>query len=233
MLQTPPILSALIELAPRALRLLWRDPGPDEARASVSWTGRAWQTVTSNDAPIALIDGEEVPALRVREDAKGQEWTVPVIDSSGRTCWERPRFATYSDALAALLDFPIRPAEAADDGDGADAEDEDRDARTGVTTSREPDEKRYALHAAAEMIERVAALQQALPTAMLDDWLDHLDRMLHATFPAELVAEWRAHRIDPFAHLREPELRPKELSGSQRVRYVAILDEAARAWGLR
>mgnify|MGYP006901971692 FL=1 len=78
-----------------------------------------------------------------------------------------------------------------------------------------------------------AALQAALPESMIDDWIDHLDRMFRASFPETLIATWRAHRLDVFAHLREPELRSPHLTDKQRARYFEVLDGAARAWGLR
>ena len=55
---------------------------------------------------------------------------------------------------------------------------------------------------AAELVEKVAALQAALPVSMLDDWLDHLDRMFRASFPETLIATWRTHRLDVFAWYR-------------------------------
>jgi hypothetical protein len=169
----------------------------------------------------------------VRNDDSAAEWMVPVVDSAGRVCWQPPCFATYGDALAALLDFPIRPAEAADED-----EDEDTD-HDGIRAPAEDagggieDAKSYALHAAAELIEKVAALQLALPASMLDDWLEHLDRMFRASFPEVLVSTWRERRIDVFSHLREPELRPPQLTKRQRARYFQILDAAAHSWGLR
>ena len=156
---------------------------------------------------------------------------MPVVDAAGRVGWQPPRFDTYADALAALLDFPIRPAEAADDGDGDSGDSGGtQGAGTGETIGQE---KSYALHAAAELIEKVAALQAALPESMLDDWLDHLDRMFRATFPDALIATWRTHRLDVFAHLREPALRSPHLTDKQRARYFEVLDGAALAWGLR
>src|SRR5207245_436820 len=114
-------------------------------------------------------------ALCVRDDGSGKDWTVPVVDPAGRVCWQPPHFATYADVLAAFLDFPIRPAEAVDDDEDADG-DGTRAPAAGSGGGIE-DQKNYALHAAAELIEKVAALQVALPASMLDDWLDHLDRM--------------------------------------------------------
>ncbi len=110
-------------------------------------------------------------------------------------------------------------------------------ARTDSPKSRKGDgadeEKSYALYAAADLIERVGALQSALPAGMLDDWLEHLDRMFRGSFPDALVATWREHRIDVFSHLRQPEFRPPEFSLKQRVRYFEALDGAARSWGVR
>jgi hypothetical protein len=89
------------------------------------------------------------------------------------------------------------------------------------------------LHFAAELVEKVAALQTVLPESMLDDWLDHLDRTFLGSFPEALIATWRAHHLDVFAHLREPELRSPLLTEKQRTRYFEVLDTAARTWGLK
>ena len=229
-LDVPPILSAMIEPAlPRHLVLLWREDVLAEPGVRISWTGRDWFDVKRGD-DVPLNDDETPTALHVRGETD-RTWVVPVVDAAGRVGWQPPRFDSFADALAALLDFPIRPAEATDD----DVSDEvgrgdTRGANTGEVVEQE---KNYALHAAAELVEMVAALQAALPEAMLDDWLDHLDRMFRASFPESLVGTWRKHRIDVFAHLREPELRSPRLTDKQRVRYFEVLDGAARAWGLR
>ncbi len=68
---------------------------------------------------------------------------------------------------------------------------------------------------------------------MLNDGLDHLDRMFRASFPEALIATWRTHRLDIFGHLREPELRAPHVTDQQRAKYFEVLDGAARAWGLR
>jgi hypothetical protein len=179
---------------------------------------------------VSLLDAEPPTALNVRGESDRQ-WVVPVVDAAGRVAWQPPRFHTYADALAALLDFPIRPAEATDDGDGEEGE-AGATKGTGAGEAIEQ-EKNYALHAAAELLEKVAALQAALPESMLDDWLDHLDRMFCASFPETLMAAWRTYRLDIFAHLREPELRSPHLTNRQRARYFEVLDGAACAWGLR
>jgi hypothetical protein len=228
-LEAPPILSAIIETAPaRRLRLMWREDAI-VALVSISWTGRDWFNVQRAD-DVPLKDDESPTALCVR-DQSDREWIVPVVDAAGRVGWQPPRFDMYSDALAALLDFPIRPAEATNDDDGDDGEGRDANGR-GAGEAVEQD-KSYALHAAAELVEKVAALQAALPESMLDDWLDHLDRMFRASFPDALITTWRAHRLDVFAHLREPELRSPHLTDRQRIKYFEVLDGAARAWGLR
>lgn len=229
-LEAPPILSATIETTPsRHLRLLWREDVSTESRVSISWTGRDWFDVKRGEA-VVLQDDETPTALNVSGDSD-RKWVVPVVDAAGRVGWQPPCFDTYADALAALLDFPIRPAEAIDDGDGDDGEGHGtKGPGTGAAFEQE---KSYALHAAAELVEKVAALQAALPESMLDDWLDHLDRMFRASFPEPLIATWRTHRIDVFAHLREPELRSPHLTDKQRVRYFEVLDGAACAWGLR
>jgi hypothetical protein len=229
-LEAPPILSATIETAPsRCLHLLWRGDFSGEFRVRISWTGRDWFDVKQGDE-VPLQDDECPAALQV-SDESDCGWVVPVVDAAGRIGWLPPRFETYSDALAALLDFPIRPVEAIDDGDQDEGED---DGTKGAATEAaiEP-QKSYALHAAAELIEEVAALQAALPASMLDDWIDHLDRMFRASFPEPLIATWRTHRLDVFAHLRQPELRSPYLTDKQRLRYFEVLDGAARAWGMR
>ena len=230
-LEVPPILSATIETAQvRCLRLHWREDAPIEHRVGIRWTGRDWLPV-QRTANVPLTEEENPTALLVRGGESDREWLVPVVDAAGRVGWQPPRFDTYADALAALLDFPIRPAEATDDGDG------DEDYRAGSKSAGIGEafeqEKIYALHAAAELVEKVASLQAALPASMLDDWLDHLDRMFRASFPESLIATWRMHRLDVFAYLREPELRSPHLSDRQRVRYFEVLAGAARAWGLR
>lgn len=227
-LEAPPILSALIKATPaRSLRLLWREDAT-EAHASIAWTGCDWFDVQRGDER-ALKDDESPTALQVR-GASGRTWVVPVVDATGRIGWQPPRFDSYADALAALLDFPIRPAEATDDEDGVEGRGRATNGNdTGETVEQE---KSYALHAAAEFVEKVAALQAALPESMLDDWLDHLDRMFRASFPAALIATWRTHRLNVFAHLREPELRSPHLTDKQRTRYFEVLDGAARTWGL-
>lgn len=229
-LEAPPILSATIETTPsRHLRLLWREDISTESRVSISWTGRDWFDVKKGD-DVPLQDDETPTALNVSGESD-RRWVVPVVDAAGRVGWQPPRFDTYADALAALLDFPIRPTEATDDGDGDEGEGGGiKGADTGAAIEQE---KSYALHAAAELVEKVAALQAALPESMLDDWLDHLDRMFRASFPEPLIATWRTHRLDVFAHLREPELRSPHLTDKQRVRYFEVLDGAARAWALR
>jgi hypothetical protein len=228
-LVAPPILSATIDAKPtRHLRLLWREDAAS-VRASISWSGRDWFEAQRTD-PVPLNEAENPTALHVRDESD-RKWVVPVVDAAGRVGWQPPRFDTYADALAALLDFPIRPAEASDDDERDDGDD---GGSKGPEAAEEVEqEKSYALHAAAELIEKVAALQTALPAAMLDDWLDHLDRMFRASFPEGLISTWRAHDLDVFEHLREPELRSTHLTDKQRARYFEVLDGAARAWGLR
>ena len=198
-----------------------------DSLVSLSVRGRA-----ADRRPWRFAEGEEPSVLRLRDDASKQEWTVPVIDAAGRVAWQAPRFDTYADALAALLDFPIRPAEAAGE------DEDDPDGGGGFTggageTHVEEDVKGYALHSAAELIESVSALQRSLPQSMLDDWLDHVDRMFHSAFPKSLVNTWREYHIDIFTHLREPELRPQEMTDKQKSQYFDILDRTAAAWSLR
>jgi hypothetical protein len=232
LLDAPPILSAAVDAQPdRALRLLWRDDADPKGRVAITWTGHAWIPVKHRQERVPLGRADEPTALNVRDSRVGLEWTVPVVDASGRVCWQPPRFASYADALAALLDFPIRPAEATDDDGDGDGDDGNGQAPPGLKS--DADEKSYALHAAAELVESLAELQLALPESMLDDWLEHLDRMFRGAFPKTLISTWREHHIDVFAHLRAPELRPPKLTERQRSRYSELLERSARAWGLR
>ena len=229
----PPILSALLETQPgHVLYLNWREDVPRHASVSISWNGHAWQTIGREENSVQLENADAPTELRVRDNEASREWAVPVVDVAGRMCWKPMRFDTYADALAALLDFPIRPSDAASDEDDL-ADDSGR--INSVPKSHEHDEntKSYALYAAAELIEHTAALQSALPASMLDDWLEHLDRMLRATFPHSLITTWRNHKLDIFSYLRAPELRPPKMSASQRTRYIDILDRTATAWGVR
>lgn len=229
-LDAPPILSANIETTPaRRLRLFWREDFSSESGVKISWTGRDWFDVKRGDE-VSLQNDERPAALNVANESD-RRWVVPIADSAGRVGWQPPRFDTYAEALAALLDFPIRPAEATDDGDG-DGEEGYR-TKVAATDAAIEQDKGYALYAAAELVEKVAALQAALPNSTLDDWLDHLDRMFRASFPQPLIATWRTHRLDVFAHLREPELRSPHFTDKQRERYFKLLDEAAHTWGLR
>ncbi|HET9621325.1 MAG TPA: hypothetical protein VFP84_08170 [Kofleriaceae bacterium] len=225
-----PVLLARV-LGTSELALEWRD---DVAGETFSiHLGGSWTEVTAPQATIPLQEGR-LDVLRVRNAAETQEWIVPAIDAIGRTCWVPPTFATYDDALAALLDFPIRPAEASgeDDGDG-DPDDADGDGDGSSKAPAEDHAKGYALHAAAELLEQTAALQRSLEPNLLDDWLDHIERFFHASFPKELIETWRAYRIDVFSHLARPALRPPALTSRQRERYEAFLDGVAKAWGLR
>ncbi|MFB1489262.1 MULTISPECIES: hypothetical protein [unclassified Thiocapsa] len=234
-MEAPPILSATIETSPsQHLRLLWRDDVSTELRVSISWTGRDWFDVKRGDG-VPLQNDESPTALNVAGES-AHRWVVPIVDAAGRVGWQPPRFDTYADALAALLDFPIRPAEATDDDDSdeEDGRDKSREKRPGERKGERSElEKTYALDAAAELIEKVAALQGALPESMLDDWLGHLDRMFHASFPQALIETWRTHRLNIFLHLKAEELRPPNLNEQQKARYSEVLDGAARAWGLR
>lgn len=104
-LKAPPVLSASIETTPtRHLRLLWREDAAC-AGVSISWTGRDWFEVQRGDN-VPLKDDENPTALHVHDQSE-RKWVVPVVDSAGRVGWQPPRFETYTDALAALLDFPI------------------------------------------------------------------------------------------------------------------------------
>ena len=234
LIEAPPILLALIELSPeRALRLLWREDTPKDARISVCWTGRDWQSMARDDCSVALQDAEEPTALRVREMVLRESGSSPSSIRLGAYAGSLRASPRTPMLLAALLDFPIRPAEATDDDDGSPmVMDGTRAPAAGLGSGIEG-QKSYALHAAAELIEKVAALQFELPASMLDDWLDHLDRMFRGSFPEVLVSTWREHRIDMFSHLRKPELRPPQLTEKQRARYFEVLDDAARLWGLR
>jgi hypothetical protein len=223
-----PILSAQLSTGGR-LTLHWRDDAPDR-QVGINVSGADWIAVERAQAEVELSAKVRADALRVRDHGTSQQWTVPIIGPTGHVCWLPPRFETHEEAMAALLDFPMLPAEADDDGDHGD----EPGGSDGIPAPPVEDHaKTYALHAAAELLEQVAALQRGLAPARLEDWLDHIDRMFHAAFPAALVATWREHRLDLFAHLAKPALRPPAMTAKQGFRYEAILDAVARAWGLR
>ncbi len=145
LLAAPPILSAAIETSPqRQLRLRWREDTPEGARVSIGWTGTDWVAATRE--PMPLPDTEAPAELRVRDDISGREWRVPVVDPAGHVCWQPQQFVTYEDALAALLDFPIRPAEATDD----EEDDDDPDGGNGIPRGNH----RNDVHPAGESSER-------------------------------------------------------------------------------
>jgi hypothetical protein len=236
LIEVPPILSAAVESLPSPrLRLHWRDDFAKNTSVRIRWIGQDWQSIVIGES-IEILQNSEYPTfLDVRDDNSLRIWRIPVCDTAGRVCWQPGVFDTYATALAALLDFPIRPPEDADDDDGDD-DDDDGDGtrpRGRPPVSDDGAEKRYALYRAAELIEKVAALQTSIPAEMLDDWLEHLDRMLRASFPDQLVSSWREHRIDVFSHLARPELRPPQLNSKQRAQYLAILNGAALSWGIR
>jgi hypothetical protein len=251
-LAAPPILSAAIsDGPPRRLRLRWRDDVEKDLRVDIAWNGRERFTVGDRDG-IDLSDGEAPTSLQVWQG--GGQWRVPIVDGSGRVGWTPSTFEVWEDALAALLDFPsdVRESPADDDDDdaaperhgdgspGADEGGEGADASALEAAERaarrrhdaQAEARRYALHTAAAFIEQVAAFQSALPPARLDDWIDHLDRLCRSPFPAVVVEAWRSHGLDPFAHLREVELRPAGLTDTQRARYVEVIGAASRRQGL-
>lgn len=222
-----PILHARVTAA-NELALEWR---PDVLGVAFAVRlANTWTEVTAPQATVPLPEGR-LDVLHVRDAAETQEWIVPVIDAIGRTCWVPPTFASYDDALAALLDFPIRPAEASGEDDG---DEETGEVGNGSSETLVDDHaKGYALHAAAELLEQTAALQRSLEPALLDDWLDHLERFFHASFPTQLKETWKTHRIDVFEHLEKSEFQPPMLSAVQRERYRSILEGVATSWGLR
>jgi len=227
-----PILSARLGKM-RTLQLQWRNDVPPDGCFRVRVGVTDWLAVTSQQISIVLNENEQATVLHVRDEQTPQEWCVPIVDPTGRVCWSPPRFGTYDEVLAALLDFPIRPAEASGEEDDDEDEGDDDGQAPPSSATTEDHVKSYAIHAAAELIEQTAALQRSLPTQMLDDWLDHIERFFRASFPASLIVTWRQHRIDVFTHLAKPDLRPPIMSAKQRARYDDILTSVASAWGLR
>jgi hypothetical protein len=229
-LEAPPILSATIETAPsRHLRLLWRDDISDKSRVQISWLGRDWFDVKKS-GKVALQNDETPAALTVSES--GHEWVVPVVDSTGRVGWQPRLYENFAEALDALLDFPIRPTEDMDEDEESEiVEGNTKDTIMGQAQTQQA--KGYALHEAAELIERVAALQSALPEGMFNDWLDHLDRMFRASFPKDVIETWKKHRLNIFTHLKNKELCPAKWKDDQHRRYTELLDSLSTVWGLQ
>lgn len=221
-LEAPPILSSVIE-PPGLLRLHWRDDVEPDARVWVSWTKPNRREVRQGD-DIPLNDEESPSALDVWDENE-RHWVVPVVDASGRIGWSPPRFDTYADALAALRDFPLRPADVVEDED----DDEDGGIANGFKSSSEDrQEKVYALHAAAELVETVAAVHDDLPATMVDDWLEHLDRIFRGSFPEKLLVAWHEQKLDVFKPLKD--FPPRELTAEQHRRYRQLLDTTAKRW---
>ncbi|MDE2253369.1 MAG: hypothetical protein KGL42_03760 [Betaproteobacteria bacterium] len=229
-LEAPPILSATIETTPsRHLRLLWRDDVSTESRVSICWTGRGWFDVKRGD-DVPLQDNETPAALDVFRE--GEPWRVPVVDSAGRVGWQPKPCENFAEALDALLDFPIRQTEDLDEDE--DTEIVEGDAKGPIMGQAQAQQtKSYALHEAAELIERVAALQSALPDGMFDDWLDHLDRMFRASFPKNVIENWKKHGLNIFAHLKNKELCPSSWSDEQHRCYTELLDRLSTVWDLQ
>ncbi|NNM66348.1 MAG: hypothetical protein HKL99_17405 [Burkholderiales bacterium] len=229
-LDAPPILSAAIKLEPRRLALFWRDDVGSGAHARISWTGRDGFDVIQSQDDVPL-NADENPAAISVSDQRGA-WTVPVVDDTGRVGWQPKGCDTFADALDALLDFPMRPAEDMDeDEEGEVVEGNTKDAVMGHAQAQQT--KHYALHAAAELIESIAALQSALSDPMFNDWLDHLDRMFRASFPKDLIKIWQKHGLNVFMHLKKKELCPSRWSDDQRRRYAEMLDRLAKVWELQ
>lgn len=231
LIKASPILSATIEESvPKMLGLHWREDVAADLRVEVAWLGAPAREVSPGVRAIDLSEGSIPSVLDVRELDGGGRWSVPVVDPNGRVGWEPSRYDFWEDALEALFDFPLRPAESASDDDGDEGEGGNLlDARSeGEGTPPH----RYALHAAAEFIEQFAAFQATFEGDFIDEWLDHLDRVLVGQFPSAMLDAWRSMRINVFEALREPSLAPGAMSPSQRNRYEQTLGDAARRWGL-
>jgi hypothetical protein len=225
-----PILLARV-VTTNELALEWRDGVT--AETFVIRLGETWVDVRAAQPTVPLGELVRLDVLRVRTASEQHEWIVPVIDAIGRTSWVPPTFATYDDALAALLDFPVSASESTDDELEDSDGDTDVDAKGSASAAAEDHAKSYALHAAAELLERTAALQRRLEPNLLDEWLDHIERFFHSSFPPSLIDTWRTHGINVFTHLAEPVLRPRGMSAGQRARYASILDGVTKAWGLQ
>ena len=79
----------------------------------------------------------------------------------------------------------------------------------------------------ASMLSGIAGVVRSTYTAGVVGDTGAFAGMFRASFPEPLIATWRTHQLNVFAHLREPELRSPHLSDKQRVRYFEVLDGAA------
>ena len=126
-------------------------------------------------------------------DGSDRKWAVPVVDAAGRVGWQPPRFDTYLDALAALLDFPIRPAEATDDDD-RDADDDRDDGRSkgrgrAIKQEKEPRPPRSG-RACREGSRATGGAAGVDDRRLGRPPRPDVPRLV----PGTLIATWRAHR---------------------------------------
>lgn len=228
LLVASPILSARVGVD-RALTFEWRDDVAPRLRVEVTWLGGDARIVTSAIRVVSLGNEPAPAVIEVHEVGGRGRWTVPVIDPHGRVAWVPARYERWEDALDALLEFPMAPAEVDDE----EAEDEGEMGLLAGASVAEPDAPhRYALHAAAAFVERVAALQSVCDPKLLDEWLDHLERVLEGRFPEAMLDAWRAMHLNVFESLNHAPLSPRGMTPTQRVRYERVLLDAARRWRL-
>jgi len=230
LIEASPILSASIitEADVSWLVLHWREDVPSDLEVSIMWPGVEPRAVRPSTRRVRLAKGQSPSALEVTARATGRRWVVPVVDANGRVAWSPSTFERWEDVVEALLEFPLRSAGSADDDDDGG---EGRDEPVGGGGAEEAPPHQYALHAAAALIEQVAAHQATLPPNLLDEWLDHLDRVFAGRFPEPMLAAWRSARINVLEPLGAPALAPPGMSEVQRRRYEGILSGTTTRWG--
>jgi hypothetical protein len=230
LIEASPILSATVEAgAGVTLALHWREDVPPDVAVLIAWTGAPPCIVRPALRTLVIPDGPAPAVLEVTAPDTGRRWIVPVVDEHGRVGWSPATYDRWEDAVDALLDFPLQSVGTSED---EDSEGGRAEPMGGGARDEEAPPHRYALHAAATFIEQVAAHQATLPERLLDEWLDHLERVLTGRFPETMLAAWRTARLDVLEPLRAVALAPPDLSPRQRRRYERILDETAKRWRL-
>ena len=88
LLAVPPVLSAAIETSPkRHLRFFWREDASDNARVSISWTGRdGWFAVTREPIPLRATEAPASSAcgMKTRDGNGASPLSMPPDTCAGR-----------------------------------------------------------------------------------------------------------------------------------------------------
>lgn len=232
LIDAPPILWATLVEKPRlALTLAWRDDLEGVSDVRIRWSNGDWVGVYPGDADVPVEPFARPPVVRVSAGSSGKEWMIPVIDPTGRVSLELPVHDTFDEAFAALLDFPYELHDSSqDEGD------QPAGKASAMGTAHRPavaQSKEYALYRAAEFVEGLAAKQATMAGTALNDWLEHLDRLLPSALPQTIIDAWRRLGLNPIRPLRDKPLCPATMTRRQASQYLRALDRAQESWGVQ